>query len=120
MLASNRSTTSWAQSAAYLAGKIYWIGGCGGNCLSSMANVEIYDIAGNTWSAAAPLPAPIGWSMATAIAPYVYVAGGTVPADVSKTYRYDPAANTWDDAAIADLPGTRWGAASDLLKGKWL
>jgi len=28
-----------------------------------------------------------------------------------KTYIYDPGANTWDDASIADLPCERWGAA---------
>ena len=30
-----------------------------------------------------------------------------------KTYRYDPASNQWDDAAIADLPAPgspRWAA----------
>ena len=51
---------------------------------------------------------------------FVYTAGGTVPADVAKTYRYDPVANTWDDASIADLPVTRWGAASDAYNGGWL
>ena len=32
-----------------------------------------------------------------------------------KTYRYDPGTNSWDDAAIADLPLTRWGAASSRV-----
>src|SRR5206468_2691199 len=81
VLASNPFTTTWAQAAAYLSGKIYWIGGCGPNCGSSTANVEVYDIGTDTWSAAAPLPQPLGWGMATAIAPFVYFAGGTVPAD---------------------------------------
>src|SRR4029079_4422076 len=35
-------------------------------------------------------------------------------------YRYDATANTWNDAAMADLPATRWGAASDIVGGKWL
>ena len=34
-----------------------------------------------------------------------------------KTYRYDPVANTWDDAAIADLPDTRWGSACAFYNG---
>ena len=48
---------------------------------------------------------------------FVYGAGGINSSAGSvgftlKTYRYDPVANTWDDAAIADLPATRWGAAT--------
>ncbi len=45
---------------------------------------------------------------------FIYSAGGIQSVGSlasAKTYRYDPALNTWDDAAIADLPATRWGAA---------
>ena len=118
-LASNTVAT-WAQAAVYLNGKIYKIAGCTTNCGSSVANLEIYDIASNTWSAGAPLPQPIGFEMATAIGNFIYVAGGTVPASTNKTYRYDPSTNTWDDAAIADLPQTRWGSAEGVVNGKWV
>src|SRR4030095_13947005 len=37
-----------------------------------------------------------------------------------KTWRYDPATNTWDDAAIADLPAGRTAAASGTYNGRWL
>jgi len=33
---------------------------------------------------------------------------------------YDPATDTWDDAAIADLPETRSFAASAVYNGKWI
>ena len=114
------STASWAQAAAYLNGKIYRIGGCVTGCSGSLSTVEAYTISTNTWAAAAPLPQHLGWLMAVGYNGYVWVAGGTVPADSAKTYRYDAAANTWDDAAMPDLPGTRWGSASDIVGGKWL
>ena len=46
---------------------------------------------------------------------FIYSAGGLQSvgsAASAKTYRYYPGTNTWDDAAIADLPATRWGAAT--------
>jgi N-acetylneuraminic acid mutarotase len=113
------TTATWAQAAAYLNGKIYKIAGCGSNCASFPAAVEVYDIATNTWSAAAPLPAAAGWLMATGLGNHVYVAGGTATTETAKTYRYDPNTNTWDDAAIADLPATRWGSSEGVAKGQW-
>jgi N-acetylneuraminic acid mutarotase len=50
---------------------------------------------------------------------FIYVAGGG-PAAIAKTYRLDPSTGTWDDAAIADLPGPRHEAAGDLLNGRWI
>jgi len=45
---------------------------------------------------------------------FIYGLGGidSLNGATAKTYRYDPSTNTWDDAAIADLPITRYGAAS--------
>jgi hypothetical protein len=122
VLASNPFTTTWAQAGAYLNGKIYWIAGCGDNCGSFSNLVSVYDVSSNTWSAAANYPdaAGVGWLMATALGNYVYAAGGVNTIESAKTYRYDPTTNTWDDAAIADLPDGRWGAAEDNVKGKWL
>ena len=50
---------------------------------------------------------------AFALGNFIYGVGGTnpipVPLETTATYRYDPATNTWDDAAIANLffPGIR-------------
>ncbi len=38
----------------------------------------------------------------------------------NKTYRYDPVSDSWDDAAIADLPTTIQGAAAGLVNGQWI
>jgi hypothetical protein len=114
------TTSVWSPAVAYLNGKIYKIGGCiDGDCTDSTNVVEVYDIATNTWSTAAPLPQPIAWSMAIGFNGKVYVAGGVVPLESAKTYAYDPTTNTWDDAAIADLPATDWGATSGIVDGKW-
>ncbi len=101
---------TWAHTAVYLNGKIYKIGGID-NADVMVTSVQIYDIASNTWSAGAGLPQAAGFLASITLDGYIYVAGGIGTAGTNKTYRYDPVANTWDDAAIADLPATRWGAA---------
>jgi len=106
------------QAAAYLDGIIYRIAGLSG---SPSATVDQYDISTDTWSAAAPLPQAVSFPMAAAFNGYVYVAGGLNGATESlKTYRYDPATNQWDDAVVADLPATRYGAVSGVINGTWI
>jgi N-acetylneuraminic acid mutarotase len=108
------TTGTWNQAAVYLSGKIYKFGGT--DLASASTNVlEIYDVASNTWSLGAVYPLAISFVSAWTDGTYVYGAGGiqsvgSVPS--LKTYRYNTVANTWDDAAIADLPLTRWAAAT--------
>lgn len=121
-------TATWNQAAAYLNGKIYKLGGyvSAGGTTTSSAALDIYDISSNTWSSGAPYPAAQGWMSVFTDGTYLYAAGGvaaetgSVPS--TKTYRYDPGTNTWDDAAIADLPVSRWGAASSITayRGGWV
>ena len=56
--------------------------------------------------------------MAVALGNYIYAGGGNAFPD--KTYRYDPSTDTWDDAAIADLPAGRSAAASGVYNGRWV
>src|SRR5438132_12018574 len=56
--------------------------------------------------------------MAAALDVDIYAGGGSNFPD--KTYRYDPNTNTWDDAAIADLPAGRSAAASGVYNGRWI
>jgi len=56
--------------------------------------------------------------MAVALGGYIYAGGGNASPD--KTYRYDANTDTWDDAAIADLPAGRSAAASGTYNGRWL
>ncbi len=116
----NYTTATRGQAAAYLNNKIYKIGGLDTSGAETTA-VEEYDIATGIWTTKAGLPTALAFQMAIAINPYVYTAGGeNGTGGVVTTYRFDPIANVWNDAAIADLPGTRWGAASDVWQGKWL
>jgi hypothetical protein len=115
------TVATWAQTAAYLNGKIYKIAGCAANCGSFVNTVEAYDITAGTWTTVANHTDSVGFLMSTAMGNFVYTAGGIGAAGESaKTYRYDPIGNLWDDASIADLPATRWGSAEDNHNGLWL
>ncbi len=103
-------TARWTSAAAYLNGNIYKIGGSNATSGGSATDaVEVYHIDTDTWSTASPYPLGITFASAFARGQFVYVAGGT---NSSKAYRYDPVSNVWDDAAFADLPQARQGAAS--------
>ena len=108
------AVASWNHVSVYLNGKIYKIAGTNDTPVS-LANVEIYDIGSNTWSTGAAYPVAQSFPMAFAQGNFVYVGGGIDAVsglETNKTYRYDPSTNTWDDAAIADLPASRWGGAA--------
>jgi Kelch motif len=106
---------TYFHASAYLNGKIYRIAGA---AIGTDYHVEVYDIATNTWSMAANYPFANHNLMAAALGSYIYAGGGNASPD--KTYRYDPNTDTWDDAAIADLPAGRSAAASDVYNGRWL
>src|SRR5438309_3856534 len=106
---------TYFHACAYLNGKIYRISG---RAIGTDFHVEVYDIATNTWSMAANYPFANHSLMAVALGNYVYGAGGNAFPD--KTYRYDPRTNTWDDAAIADLPAGRTAAAAGAYNARWI
>jgi N-acetylneuraminic acid mutarotase len=106
---------TYFHASAYLNGKIYRIAG---RAIGTDFHVEVYTIAANTWSMAANYPVANHSLMAAALGNYIYGAGGNAFPD--KTYRYDPNTDTWDDAAIADLPAGRSAAASGVYNGRWL
>ncbi len=111
------TTGTWNQAVAYLNGKIYKFAGTGPATASTNV-LEIYDVAGNSWTQGAAYPLLISFVSAFVQGGFVYGAGGiqSVGSLASlKTYRYDPGTNQWDDAAISDLPLTRWGAASSAV-----
>ncbi len=103
------STPTWNQTAVYMAGKIYKFCGTG----AAATNVlEIYDIASNTWTPGANYPISVSFASGYAQGGFIWAAGGYDGANPSaKAYRYDPVANSWNDAAMTDLPAGRWGAA---------
>ena len=106
---------TYFHASAYLNGKIYRIAGRG---IGTDFHVEVYTIATNTWSMAANYPFANHSLMAAALGSYIYAGGGNASPD--KTWRYDPSTDTWDDAAVADLPAGRSAAASGVYNGRWL
>lgn len=106
---------TYFHASAYLNGKIYRIAG---RAIGTDFHVEVYDIATNTWSIAANYPFANHSLMAAALGNYIYAGGGNASPD--KTYRYDPSTNTWDDAAVADLPAGRSAAASAAYNSRWI
>jgi len=91
---------------AYWNGKIYVPGGFTGAHITENA---IYDIASNTWSLGAPLPATqTGTNVA--FNNKVYVFGGN-PGPQSATRIYDIATNTWSTGASMPV-ATTYGRAA--------
>jgi hypothetical protein len=114
-------TSARNQAAVYQAGQIYRIGGCVDASCIPTANVDVYHVLSNTWSTTAPLPTDLTDLMAISLDGYVYAGGGSgIINPSSKTYRYSPSTESWDDTAISDLPAGRRNAASSTVNGRWL
>ena len=112
------ATGTWNQAGVFLNGKIYKIAG---TATGSSSVVEIYTIGTDTWAAGAAYPQPMSFVSAATDGNFIYGAGGfNGIAASNKTYRYDPGTNTWNDAAIADLPASRWGAAGAFYSGRFI
>lgn len=78
-------------------GKMYVLRG------ANTVNFYEYDMAADTWTAKADLPAAVygGGAISEGQDGYIYAIRG---AGWGSFYRYDIAANTWDDAAATDAP----------------
>jgi len=110
----NGLLATYGQAVVYVGVVLYRIGGISSNGYEN--SIEEYGV-----RMLVPMPQGVAWEQAAAIGGYVYVAGGsTANGLTAKTYRYDPATDTWDDAAIADLPEPRAWAASGVVDGRWV
>jgi hypothetical protein len=115
----------WGSGTAVLDGKMYVIGGCtldtSGNSVCDTSDVQVYDPATRTWSAAAAYPRPIALLGCGAISGKLYCAGGfdhNLQSGTTAAYVYDPAANTW--TAVASMPDSLWGGAGAAANGQLL
>jgi N-acetylneuraminic acid mutarotase len=109
---------------AKLAGGIYAVGGrtsIGGPCTGGeLAAVERYDIATNTWSPKASLPAARSDVGAMAIGGKLYAFGGCTAAGgvTSAAEVYDPTTDTWSPIAPLPTAGAAfYGLAKSKLEG---
>jgi N-acetylneuraminic acid mutarotase len=96
--------------------KLYAVGGLGGaNTVASLATVEEYDPATNSWTMKAPMPTPrqhLG--LAAASNGRIYAVGGGSPGTVVE--EYDPATNGW--VTKAPMPTAREPALAAASNGK--
>jgi hypothetical protein len=110
------------QAAVYLGGRIYRIAGdtSGGTRTDS---VDVFNVSTGTWAPQGTIANyPIAtWGIsAVTYGNYIFSGLGSFSA-LSKTYRYDPASNVWNDEAVTDVPDTlRSGAVTGILNGYWI
>ncbi len=103
-------------SLVYDNGKLYKIGG---EDPTVRAYLDIYDIAGGSWTAGADMPAARTGTRAVAIGGKIYVAGGgsTTTTGSNTLYIYDPLLNSWSPGAA--LPAARMLYAGVTVGGKY-
>jgi N-acetylneuraminic acid mutarotase len=111
---------------AYLDGKLYVIGGTVGSCFpnglaSNVSMNEVYDIATDTWSTGAPMPAARSGLGAAVIDGKIYVIGGEGWVDewggaFRTNEAYDPKGDKWLEET--PMPTARHGFAKGVINGK--
>lgn len=110
-----------AAAAAVLDGKLYVIGGRAPGIRAtdqtSLASVEVYDPATDTWRAGPDLPAARSGAAAVVAGGRLYVLGGeSTPGGVRDTvHRLDPAAGTW--AELPRMPYAAHGLGAVVVGG---
>ena len=108
---------------AELNGKLYMLGGYPATRVTSRA-VQVYDIAGNSWTLGPQLPQQNNHGMATSVNGKIYLIGGQTQADdppgsnsyVNTVYELDPARGTW--VAKATMPTARSSGVAVVHDGK--
>src|SRR6266540_4232932 len=88
-------------AAAELDGKIYVVGGFGGE-----RDLEIYDPAADKWSRGAKFPREIHHTAAVGLNGKLYVIGGYVLdwVPTNAVYEYDPVKDSWGEGSPLDVP----------------
>ena len=101
-----RLTGTRLSQAVYFKGKLYNMGGYVGDLSHVSDTTRIYDIATDTWTTGASMPATLGAQATVLWNGVIYVAGGyDGGGEVDTLYAYDIASDTWSDAR-ADATGT--------------
>ncbi|MDQ3335497.1 MAG: carboxypeptidase regulatory-like domain-containing protein [Myxococcota bacterium] len=103
-------------------GKLYMMGGYPSSRVTART-VQVYDIAGDSWSLGPELPLPNNHGMAASVDGKIYLIGGQTQADdppgtnsyVDTVYELDPAAGAW--VAKATMPTARSSGVVVVLDG---
>jgi hypothetical protein len=97
-------------------GKIYLMGGYPASRVT-VATVQVYDVASNTWALVKPLPTPLNHQMPAVVNGKVYCIGGQTDSGstsfVNTVYEYDPTSNNW--ATRAPMPTARSAGAAAVI-----
>lgn len=105
-----------APAAAALDSRVFVAGGFSGRTNRPVAEVEVYDTADASWSAAAPLPAPRGGHAAVVLGGRIHVlGGGNDVSTIADHDVYDAAADAW--TAAAPLPSAEGSPAAVVFDG---
>jgi N-acetylneuraminic acid mutarotase len=102
--------------ACVIAGEIYVTGGrdYNNNGRVVLASVEKYSPSSDTWSAVTPLPKPRSEHTAVAVGSDMYVIGGFIYGDPTKSVlKFDSAQGTWSEVALTP-DGLRSFAAYEI------
>lgn len=107
-------------SVAELLGKIYVIGGYPANRVS-VATVQVFDPATDSWKLTSRLPVTLNHTMAASANGKLYLIGGQISNAgdgpfVNTVFEYDPANATW--TARAPMPTSRGAGAAAVVDGK--
>ena len=110
--------------SAAVDGKIYVFGGIASiddeaGLLESVASVEIYDPASNSWTSGADMPTPRVAMGVAALNGSIYTVGGITSGfgvlNLDLVERYDPGQDSWTTAA--SMPTARFGLALSAVDG---
>jgi N-acetylneuraminic acid mutarotase len=102
-------------------GKIYVMGGYPGERIVS-DQVQVYDVASDSWTLGPPLPRTMHHTMAATVNGRVYIIGGEEtlagggPSFLELTHVLNEEAGTWE--ARADMPTRRSGGGAAVIDGK--
>jgi hypothetical protein len=112
-------TSKYGYVAEVYNGKIYYIGGCTNlatTCATASGVVDIYDIAGNSWTTGTAMTAK-GMANSVTYAGKIYVWGGfSGAANVNTMLIYDIVGNSWSTGTAGGT--ARRGGAAALYNGK--
>jgi N-acetylneuraminic acid mutarotase len=110
-------------AAARIGGNVYVVGGLLENVPSvATKSVEVYDIAGNSWSLTEEMPIGLDHAAAAALDERLYVIGGFARTEQgqavaqSAVYIYDPESNEWSTGV--SLPNARAAACAVAHRGR--
>jgi hypothetical protein len=106
-------TPRHAFACAAVGNRVFAIGGLAEEMRQPRAEVEAYDVDGDSWMTGFPsMPWPRAYAGCAVLDGKIYVIGGTdTRMETNRVDRFDPATNTWDTVASLPWPAQALGAA---------